>query len=529
VNGPRKLVLAVMFVIFAASFSPASDIYIAQNAAGANTGADCADAYALSWFNNSSNWGSKSGRIGAGTTVHLCGTITSALTAEGSGTSGSPITLLFDTATSGNISMAAIPASGAIVVNNQGWITIQGGTIQSTNNGSAAGGYGNQVCSVGVYASGANNITVTGVSFLNLYVHTSTADNNAGGCSGVGAPAAVLFPSASGAITISDNTCTYAATCFNGDAGNSGTVTVNGNTCQNFDHCLGMGNNSDAASIMGPVYFYNNTVNSMVAWDSTGNVWHHDGIHLFAYCSDGNTYCAGTYWNNVYIYNNHFYGDPGANFNSWIFNEENIHNEWAFNNIIDSSARALANGAGPVYGQGNTIHFVNNTFLGNASQGVTNLNLGGPSITNQNNANCNAQLVSVATSDESGNQSTSITALGHNYYMSGNSNAFIWKGNFLAFSGFSTWESDSGETNSASSTTCTINSNGTLQAGSIAIGGGTNLSSTCSGQPNPGLGALCSDQAGNARPATGNWDAGALSYNSGTAPNPPTGLQATVE
>ena len=31
---------------------------IAQNAAGGNTGADCADAHAVSWFNTSSNWGS---------------------------------------------------------------------------------------------------------------------------------------------------------------------------------------------------------------------------------------------------------------------------------------------------------------------------------------------------------------------------------------------------------------------------------------------------------------------------------------
>ena len=70
-NGPRKLLLAVMFVILAATFSAASDIYIAQNATGGNTGADCADAHAASWFNSSSNWGSGSGKIGPGTTVHL--------------------------------------------------------------------------------------------------------------------------------------------------------------------------------------------------------------------------------------------------------------------------------------------------------------------------------------------------------------------------------------------------------------------------------------------------------------------------
>lgn len=48
-----------------------------------------------------------------------------------------------------------------------------------------------------------------------------------------------------------------------------------------------------------------------------------------------------------------------------------------------------------------------------------------------------------------------------------------------------------------------------LQAGSAATGLAANLNSTCTGQPNPGLGALCFDKAGNARP-TGvtPWDAG---------------------
>ena len=46
------------------------NVYIAQNSVGANTGADCADAYALSFFNNSGNWGAGPPQIGPGTTVH---------------------------------------------------------------------------------------------------------------------------------------------------------------------------------------------------------------------------------------------------------------------------------------------------------------------------------------------------------------------------------------------------------------------------------------------------------------------------
>jgi hypothetical protein len=530
-KAPRKLIYAAIFVILTAGFSAASDIYVAQNAAGGNTGTDCADAHAASWFNSSSNWGSSFGQIGAGTTVHLCGTLTSSITAHGSGSSSSPITILFDAATNGNITMPAIPSNGAIVIDGLSNITIDGnnqvGVIQSTNNGSPQGGYSNQVGSTAISASGSSNIEVRYLQCSNLYVHTTSSDNPSFGAPH---PVCVYFPNGGGTITIEHNVFNYCAWCANGDVGSSGTLIMHDNVCENFDHCLGMGLQSDTAKVEGPVYFYNNDVHDPVAWDTTSNEYHHDGIHLFAYCSNGSSYCAGTYWNNVYIYNNHFHGDPGQNFNSWIFNEENIHNEWVFNNLIDTSARAMANGAGPVYGQGTKISAVNNTFIGNATQSVTNLNMGGPEVTNQNNVNCTSQLESITPSDESGQNGTSISAMGHNYYMNGNGNSFIWKGNFLSFGQFPTWESDSGEISSNTSSSCTVSSAGSLQSGSVAIGGGTNLTSTCSGQPNPGLGALCSDAAGNARPSSGAWDAGAFSYNTGNqAPNPPSGLSASVQ
>jgi len=36
-----------------ANITFAQDFYIAQTAQGGNTGVDCADAYAVTWFNNS--------------------------------------------------------------------------------------------------------------------------------------------------------------------------------------------------------------------------------------------------------------------------------------------------------------------------------------------------------------------------------------------------------------------------------------------------------------------------------------------
>lgn len=61
------------------------NVYIAQSAAGSANGTSCAKAYAVTFFNTAGNWGAGSSQIGAGTTVNLCGTITTELTAHGSG------------------------------------------------------------------------------------------------------------------------------------------------------------------------------------------------------------------------------------------------------------------------------------------------------------------------------------------------------------------------------------------------------------------------------------------------------------
>ena len=114
----RCLVISVLFV--ANGF--ASNIYVAQSSAGGNTGSDCADAYAVTYFNTSGNWG-MGNPITAGTTVHLCGTFTgiagaTMLTAYGSGSNGNPIIIKFEVGT-----VLTSPAwnntNGAIFLNGQ--------------------------------------------------------------------------------------------------------------------------------------------------------------------------------------------------------------------------------------------------------------------------------------------------------------------------------------------------------------------------------------------------------------------------
>lgn len=73
-------------LIFADNFRP--DIYFAQAAAGQGSGDDCADARATSTM-LAMDWV-------PGHNLHLCGALTSSITALGSGASGNPITLTFE-------------------------------------------------------------------------------------------------------------------------------------------------------------------------------------------------------------------------------------------------------------------------------------------------------------------------------------------------------------------------------------------------------------------------------------------------
>ena len=178
-NRRRNLLLAALLAVFAAACCRASDIYIAQNATGANNGADCGDAYGLTFFNDSSNWGSTSGKVGPGTTIHLCGTFSASagsseyFTFQGSGTSGSPITLIAD---QGTISVTAAYWSGKVIdVGSNSYITVNGAnnlTIQAAANGTQLANHqGGGVC---VGGSGGSNIIVENLVCSNLYVRTCT-------------------------------------------------------------------------------------------------------------------------------------------------------------------------------------------------------------------------------------------------------------------------------------------------------------------------------------------------------------------
>ena len=180
----------VIFTQFGVGFfalpgvSHAADFYITQNASGNNTGADCADALPASWFNTASNWANpkQANKIGPGDTVHLCGTFTGTpagnmLSVQGSGASGQPITILFE---SGAVLSAPYwlnggsGQGGAINFQNHNYITVDGGTngvIQNTATGNLLT---YQAASIGIEVGTGQNCTIKNLTISNIYGRSGT-------------------------------------------------------------------------------------------------------------------------------------------------------------------------------------------------------------------------------------------------------------------------------------------------------------------------------------------------------------------
>ena len=569
-NGPRKLILAVMFVILAAGFSTATDIYIAQNAAGGNTGADCADAHAVAWFNSSSNWGSNTGLIGPGTTVHLCGTFTASagssgyLTFHGNGSSGSPITVHFEVGALMTApywgSNGAISASGGsyLVVDgvctasdSLGRCTATQGTIQATLDGSPGATCPGGACqyqqngfAVNMSPNGANcnNCEIKNLTISDMYIHTASS-NDSGGNNGIGMNG--------NSISIDNNIIHDTCWAINTGYGTAGTSNINvfNNTIYNIDHGVAVGDSGNAS--LSGLYIYGNLIHDFSNWDTAGDFWHHDGIHVYA--NNSSTLSAP-----IAIYNNYIYGNWGNNLNAGIYIEvavsgASIAAHHVFNNIFAPSAGTSANGAINDKVNGTCGSFFNNDAIGQGGVSAPGFNFG------QGGGTCTGGYVQnsiFAGTGANGNigiyaLNAALTASDYNVwyntyygdamYDSVHGDWFICAIHQSGCTVASAWDQTTGFDSHSTANNPVLTSVSTCSSGtatgcslssstSPAHNAGTNLYATCNGQPNPGLGALCYDYAGNQRPQSGNWDIGAYAYGTtGNAPNPPTGLSASVQ
>ena len=480
-------------------------VYVSQSTAGSDDGSSCANAHSADWLNTSGNWGTGAGQIGPGDVVHLCGTISSDLTVQGSGSAGSPITIYFEPGAA--LSQPAC-AGACLSMSNRSYVTINGGgtgVIQNTANGT---GLADSVGDTAIVADPCTNCTIEYVTIQDIYVRTSQADT------GTGASGSGCMSVSGSNLTVADNTMDYAHWCVYVDENRHTTdsnLRFSGNDISNTDHGIALGFYNDAGGAgLGPFYFNDNYVHDYTAWDSgAADTYHHDGFHCFAAGSGVPDIGGG-----LYIYNNVWGGNVGPqNDTAQIFLEGTASGTpcatpstpiYLFNNVEQASQIGSPDDAYWTLASG-AIHAYNNTLLGNGSDACFDFNdQTTPAATIENTLISGCRM-------EIGNGSVGLPYGGmgpdYNLYAASGGNAFLCNNTVYAFSQFSKWQSCiGGDSHSRTTANAQVNSDGTLKPVSPAIGAGANLTSLCTGA----LAPLCSDIYGVPRPVTGPWNAGAF-------------------
>ena len=496
--------------------------YIAQSAGTFTGGTACNGHTAITpaTFNSTTN--------AAGDINWICGTITlaantTALQLNQSGTSGNPITIIFD---SGAVLTApAWPpngTSGAIDLGNNSWITINGqgtstggggGIIQATLNGDPGATCLGGPCTLhgdsNAIEGGTNstNITVEGLSIIDMYV--ATAPNPGGGT------CMYEHGNISGWV-VQNNFMHDVGWCvsFQYDSGPSNGVTIANNQIYNIDHGIALGGPS-ASQTLENVKIYGNNIHDYSNWDDPADNWHHDGIHIWGQGNSGTDTI-----NNVWIYNNKFGGCIGAHVTAHIFIEANsggTTNVYGFNNVLTDTCNGTDNDGMITTGQDGGAKWYNNTVQSiSTNSDVCVGTSSSPNVTYINNVatGCTQGLMYLnGGSVLSGGLHNNIYAAGPGNCASGGDDC--WRYGSNSWQGtFSTWQSQSGQDASPSAyvTSANLTSSGVPNSGSAVLGAGANLTSLCTGN----LAPLCSDINGNARPSSGAWDVGAYEGSGGT-------------
>lgn len=546
-NRVSKVIFAAIFVICSAGYCSASDIYVAQSSAGGNTGADCADARALSTL-ASSDWV-------AGNTIHLCGTITfpagsAGLVAQGSGTSGSPIIVQFETNAIleapyfGGGGSCGSPSSckAGIELYGYNYIIVDGGTngiVENTANGSDLG---NQQTSAGVAVYG-NNIIVRNLTVENIYINDPTTLDEAGVATVdvVAAPGTANFilcnntlRSARAAVTSAGLGAT--APVYPLPSCSSNTFLSGQNYFGNMLYDLVWGFQFDPSVSSSATYnVFNNDVNLGTNWVLSNNFYHTDGIIAYDSGSAGQVI--------IYVFNNYFHGVFSGT--GQVFCEDNGGttgcSAYIFNNLFVQDASAPAGNNRPLWllttpspNTDGPDYVYNNTFVGYAYEAMLGPD-SGPIITFENNLTTtgatnlfyvkgygtNLLPTIISTSDYNGFYGGAGKS-----FKGGGQTFWCWPQNGGSPSsctgGNGPWVNTGFDTHSVSANP-NLNASYQLSSGSPDIGAGANLSSRCG---TPGLGPLCYDKNGIARPSTGAWDIGTYEA---PRPNPPVGLAGTVK
>jgi hypothetical protein len=510
---PHGLRSAIALAVLALSCTVASatDYYIAQSVAGSGDASSCANAKASSW-----NWASPS--VADGDTVHVCGAITSALIIPKGGTT-TAITLQFMSGAqfSSPAWVAAIQAYGL------SHLIIDGGAnglIQNTANGD---GLANQSASYGVYLSLCTNVEVKNLTISNLYVHVR------------GTPSSPMvygvFDTGGTGISIHNNTIHDAYYGIFRAASYSGSnLNWFANTIYNCNWGFGV-TAGGVGIVLDTVNVHNNDVTMGTIWDDTGNGNHHNGIYAY---TDPTPNARIT---NLSFYNNYVHGAIGQQWTStaMFFASYGVISPKIYNNSF------VGNSGDPATGYivldsnalSSTPLVANNTIIGTSVVPYLNTWMGAniyPRCLEVDNSPLSAVTFenNICATVYNGMATDIVIASDYNDIWNVTDYGVISGTYYTAWPGVGSWQAAGYDTHGTNGNPL-LSSSYELQPGSPAIGAGANLYTVCNGQPNPGLGALCSDLSGNPRPSSGAWDAGAFSFNSApNPPNPPAGLTTLV-
>ena len=477
----------LILLLLAAQAVSAKDIYIAQSALGAGTGADAADARAVTFFNSSANWGSGSSQISPGDTVHLVGTMTSALSVQASGTAGNVITIHGEP---GSIFSAPVLPGTVINIGSQSYITVDSVNMACTANGN---GLANDQAITGVNASGGSYVTVQNCTFTNTFVRVyNSADAANGGT-------AISFANVN--HLVARNNIGYQCGTIGIGVGRNGQQLVDWQIYSNNIYGCNMGVQGwdNTSSGVNGVYIYNNRIEGGYLWDGATSTieatYHHNGIYLWAEN-------AGSTMANIFVYNNVFGPNVGkaGQCSSTIFfscsgTPGAISNLWIYNNVLYSVGNTAMDALMFIWGPQKVRIYNNSIYGGSDSNGIRIFS--GSDVELLNNI---CSLPNLGPIYDDGTTAISVC------------NSNVWNGNDAIYWGggwesYSAWQGSGYDANTIladpkfnSPTTGDL----TLQSTSPAIGKGANLSAY-----------FTTDAAGHARPASGAWDIGA--YQSGSA------------
>ena len=293
-----RLLLTLILVFFLHSSTYAEDLYYAQSQAGDYSGSSCANAIALSNI----QWGSGTGKISAGDTLHFCGTLTSKFVVGGSGSEGNVTTLKFESGS--KFSAAAWDGNGTININGKSYIIIDGnntGIIEASNNGSPDFGYANKTYACAIKAEGSSHdLEIKKLTISNMYFHPYHDTDSAA----IGVVSDLAAIHLKDGYNISVHNCTI-SNSYGGIAHTnySNATLSNINIYNNIISrcCKGIASSGtgNGSGITNNLKVYDNTV-------VLGNNW--EAIYPIVHCTSSDV--NGTVsWTNTQIYNNYLYND----------------------------------------------------------------------------------------------------------------------------------------------------------------------------------------------------------------------------